>query len=242
MSALKDQVAVVTGASGGIGSAIVLALAREGARLCLVGRDREKLEYIAGQARHYSKFVSIYKTDLEIEQDIRRLGASLQKEYEAIDIVIHAAGVISMGKMADAFIEAFDHQYRVNVRAPYLLTQILLPMLQRRCGQVIFINSSMGLTAKAGAGQYAATKHALKAIADSFREEVNISGVRVISIYPGRTASPMQAAVHENERKCYLPEMLLQPADVAEIALQILTMQKSAEVTDISIRPMKKLL
>jgi len=242
VSTLKDKVAVITGASGGIGSAIVLALARQGVRMCLVGRDREKLEDIAGQAGHYSNCVSIHKMDLEIDQDIRLLGASLQKEHAAIDIVIHAAGVISMGKMEKAFIEAFDHQYRVNVRAPYLLTQVLLPMLKRRCGQVVFINSSMGLTAKAGVGQYAATKHALKAIADSLRDEVNIFGVRVISVYPGRTASPMQEAVHKIERKRYLPEMLLQHEEVADVILHALNMPRTAEQTDISIRPIRKRL
>jgi NADP-dependent 3-hydroxy acid dehydrogenase YdfG len=88
--------------------------------------------------------------------------------------------------------------------------------------------------------QYSATKHALKAIADSLREEVNAEGVRVVSVYPGRTATPMQAEVHELEGKPYKPERLMQPADVAEVVLTALTLPRTTEVTDLMVRPMAK--
>jgi NADP-dependent 3-hydroxy acid dehydrogenase YdfG len=89
--------------------------------------------------------------------------------------------------------------------------------------------------------QYAATKHALKAIADSLRAEVNTYGVRVLSIYPGRTATPMQAAVYKMEGKTYEPEKLMQPKDVAEVVMDALSLPRTAEVTDIHIRPMNKI-
>jgi NAD(P)-dependent dehydrogenase (short-subunit alcohol dehydrogenase family) len=133
-----------------------------------------------------------------------------------------------------------DWQYRTNVHAPYLLTQALLPLLRRQQGQVVFINSSVGLIARGQVGPYAATKHALKAIADSFREEVNAEGLRVLSVYLGRTASPMQAKIHAMEGKAYHPEYLLQPSDVAAVVLNALCLPRTAEVTDISIRPMRK--
>jgi NADP-dependent 3-hydroxy acid dehydrogenase YdfG len=108
-------------------------------------------------------------------------------------------------------------------------------------GQIVFINSSVGLSAKrAEIGQYAATKHALKAIADTLREELNPKGIRVLSVYLGRTATPMQKALCHEERKAYHPEMLLQPEDVASVIVHALTLARTAEVTDISIRPMQK--
>jgi NADP-dependent 3-hydroxy acid dehydrogenase YdfG len=110
--------------------------------------------------------------------------------------------------------------------------------MERR-GQIVFINSSVGLRARAGVGQYAATKHALKALADSLREEVNASGVRVISVYPGQTASPMQADLYEAAQKIYTPERLLQASDVAEVVVCALSLPRSAEVTDIALRPMQ---
>jgi NADP-dependent 3-hydroxy acid dehydrogenase YdfG len=104
----------------------------------------------------------------------------------------------------------------------------------------VFINSSVGLNARAKVSQYAATKHALKAIADSLREEVNAAGVRVISIYPGRTASPMQAMIYQLEERVYQPEQLIQPEEIATVITTVLGLPKGAEVTDINIRPAKK--
>lgn len=240
MPALSGQIAVVTGASSGIGEAITLSLADEGAKLCLVDCNLENLEDLAGRAKQFSERISLYTTDLGIDSEIYRLAASIQKEHGDIDILIHSAGVISLGKIERASIEDFDYQFRINVRAAYLLTQALLPLLKRRVGQVAFINSSAGLTARAGVGQYAATKHALKAIADSLREEVNGDGVRVMSVYPGRTASPMQAMLHQLEKKTYSPEKLLQPTDVAAVVIHALSLPRTAEVTDIEIRPLLK--
>jgi NADP-dependent 3-hydroxy acid dehydrogenase YdfG len=88
--------------------------------------------------------------------------------------------------------------------------------------------------------QYDATKHALKAIADSLRAEVNSYGVRVLSVYPGRTATDMQARIHKAEDRSYRPELLLQPADVASVILNALLVPRTAEVTDIHIRPLMK--
>jgi NADP-dependent 3-hydroxy acid dehydrogenase YdfG len=90
-------------------------------------------------------------------------------------------------------------------------------------------------------GQYGAMKHALKAIADSLRAEVNPKGIRVLSVYLGRTATPMQADIHREEGKIYRPEALLQPCDVASTIIHAITLPRTAEITDISIRPMKKL-
>jgi NADP-dependent 3-hydroxy acid dehydrogenase YdfG len=104
----------------------------------------------------------------------------------------------------------------------------------------VFINSSAGLNASANVGQYAATKHALKAVADSLRHEVNAEGLRVLSIYPGRTASPLQEAVFKMEEREYRSEMLIQPEDLAAVIINALALPRSAEVTDINVRPLTK--
>jgi NAD(P)-dependent dehydrogenase (short-subunit alcohol dehydrogenase family) len=148
--------------------------------------------------------------------------------------------VISLGQLEVAPVEDFDWQYRINGRAPYALTQALLPMLRARRGQIVFINSSVGLGARANVGQYAATKHALKAIADSLRGEENADGLRVLSVFLGRTATPMQQAVHEMEGRAYHPKRLMRPEDVATVEINALSLPRSAEVTDISIRPLAK--
>ncbi|KJH69964.1 SDR family oxidoreductase [Aliterella atlantica] len=239
MTTLTNKTAIVTGASSGIGRAIALNLAQEGAVLCLVGRNLAALEDTRAIASQSAPQVTTYAADLSNDNDLRQLTEYVQALGQ-VDVLVHSAGVFKMGKLADSAIADFDLQYQINVRAPYLLTQALLPMLLASHGQIVFINSSAGLNAKANVGQYAASKFALKAIADSLREEVNAAGVRVLSVFPGRTASPMQAAIYQMEGKTYHPDVLLQPEDVARTVVTALSLPPTAEVTDINIRPSKK--
>lgn len=240
MTALAEQVAVVTGASSGIGKAIALGLMAQGVTLCLVGRELERLEAVAESARAVALQVLCYQADLSLDDDIRRLAAHLRRDHRHVDLLVHSAGIVSIGPLETTSVEDLDRQYCTNVRAPYVLTQALLPLLRPRRGQIVFINSSAGLNAKAGLGPYAATKHALKAIADSLRDEVNADGVRVLSVFLGRTASPMQAAVHRMEGREYHPELLMQPEDVATVVINALGLPRSAEVTDVFVRPLIK--
>jgi NADP-dependent 3-hydroxy acid dehydrogenase YdfG len=240
MGAFEDQVAVVTGASSGVGRAVALALAEQAATVCLVGRDPERLESAAAEARDRGGASVAYRGDLTRDEDVLALVELVHGELGHVDVLIHAAAVIELGPLASASLGDFDHQYRTNARAPYALTQGLLPTLKERKGQVVFINSTAGLGAAGGAGQYAATKHALRAIAESLRAEVNETGVRVLSLYLGRTATPMQAAVHELEGRPYRPELLIQPDDVAHVVICALGLPRSAEVTEIRMRPLRK--
>ena len=237
---LIDQVAVVTGASSGIGKAIALGLAVQGARLCLVGRKRETLEAVAESTLTLAPRMHCYRADLTQDNDIWELAAYLQRDFGGVDVLAHSAGVLSLSRLETASVEELDWHYGTNVRAPYVLTQALLPMLKARQGQVVFINSSVGLNARANIGQYAATKHALKAIADSLRDEVNRDGLRVLSVFLGRTATPMQEALHKMEDRPYHPEILMQPEDVAAMVIHALSVPRSVEVTDIHIRPFQK--
>jgi NADP-dependent 3-hydroxy acid dehydrogenase YdfG len=232
--------AIVSGASSGIGRAIALGLAREGTSLCLLGRNKEQLQATAQTASSSSPKVRLYQVDFSSEQDLSYLIQRLEQELEYVDVLVHAAGDIVLGDMNSSTIDEFDRQYKINLRAPYLLTQKLLPRVKARRGQVVFINSSMGVQARANVGQYAATKHALKAVADSLRNEVNPDGVRVLSIYAGRTASAMQENIHRLEHKAYDPQLLLQPEDIASVVVNALTLPRTAEVTDIHIRPLVK--
>jgi NAD(P)-dependent dehydrogenase (short-subunit alcohol dehydrogenase family) len=216
-----------------------MALSRQGVRLCVVGRNPITLAETVAAVRQFSQ-VTDFRIDLTLEESLQPLLRHLG-EVGRLDILIHCAGMIHQDPMERARIEDLDLQYATNVRAPYVLTQRLLPLLTAARGQIVFINSSVGLTAKRPeVGQYAATKHALKAIADSLREELNPKGIRVLSVYLGRTATPMQEALCRKEERVYRPEMLLQPEDVASVVIQALMLPSTAEVTDISMRPIRK--
>ena len=236
-----DRIAVVTGAGSGIGRAISCSLAYQGATVCLVGRRTEPLNTIAQELPADVPVPISCPTDLTSDTAIDQLVTQIQQKWGYLDLLVHSAGVFAMGRIDTAPIAEFDRQYRTNVRAPYLLTQRLLPMLKSRQGQVVFINSTVGLSpSRAGVCQYAATKHALKAVADSLREEVNADGIRVLSIYPGRTASPMQAEIHAMEGKPYYPDRLIQPETIADLVLHTLSLPRNIEVTDITTRPLAK--
>jgi NADP-dependent 3-hydroxy acid dehydrogenase YdfG len=240
MTVFKNQVAVVTGASSGIGKATALSLAEHGATVCLVARRLEQLEIIASSSRAIPPKLRAYQADLSRDEDISHLTRRLKEDLGSIDILIHSAGVFSLAPIDKASVTDFERQYRTNVVAPYALTQALLPMLRSRHGDIVFINSTAGLVARAKVSQYAATKHALKAIADSLREEVSEDGIRVLSVYAGRTASPMQVTVHAMENKEYQPRNLIQPTDIASMIVSVLSLPRTAEVTEIRMRPFKR--
>ena len=240
MTGFRNQIALVTGAGSGIGRAIALALAERGAGLVLVARRLETLEAVAASASCTPGSCRCHAMDLSRDPAVEDLCRTIERDPGRLDILVHAAGVFRAGSLEQALPEEFDEQYRLNLRAPYLLTRGVLPLLKLSRGQIVFVNSTAGLDARATVSQYAATKHALKALADSVREELNPHGVRVLSVYAGRTATPMQERVHEYEHRPYRPETLLQPEDVASVVVSALGLPPTAEVTDIRIRPMIK--
>jgi len=240
MNNLDGYVVVITGASGGIGSAIALSLASIGAKLCLIGRNLGRLEGVARSARKKSSQVLVCQADLSSDEEILKVSTDLHREFGQIDVLVHSAGAHFIGSLQSSPALELDALYRANVRSPYVLTQLLIPMLKARQGQIVFVNSSQGLQAGVNVGQFACTQHALKAYADSLREEINPDGVRVLSLYPGRTATPRMAEVYKKEGRAYRPELLLQPEDIAQVVMNALMMPRTAELTNITIRPLVK--
>jgi NAD(P)-dependent dehydrogenase (short-subunit alcohol dehydrogenase family) len=153
-----------------------------------------------------------------------------------LDVLVLSSGIYKRSRDPDVFAQ----QIGANLLGPYALIQQLLPQLIEAQGQVVFINSTQGLRATGEVGQYAATQHAVKAVADSLRDEVNARGVRVTSIFLGRTATERQRAIFALEGRPYPPERLIQPADVAQIVVSILQLAYTSEVTDVVLRPMQK--
>lgn len=237
---LRDKIAVVTGASSGIGKSIAIALAAAGSQVFLVGRRPGSLEKVGKHLDERSQLLRVCRVDLTRDDDIHALATDLRKSSGRVDVLVHSAGEIHHAEHANALLTDLDAQYRANVRAPYLLTQSLLPLLRVGPGQVVFINSTSGLHARARTGQFAATQHAMKAIADSLREEVNADGIRVLSVYPGRTATPRTGRLFREEGKNYRPELLMQPEDVATMVVHSLCLPRTAEVTEISMRSLLK--
>lgn len=224
--------AVVTGGSSGIGAAIVAELAAAGWRVLAVGRDPERL---AGVVAAAGPGVEAHAADLEDGAALAGLAAAVGPE--PLDALVHAAGRVALGALAEAPVAELDALWRINVRAPVALTQALLPALRAAPGDVVFLNSGAGLRANPAWGGYAATKFALRAVADALRAEERAHGVRVTSVYPGRTDTPMQRAVFAAEGRPYDAEGLVRPGDVARLVRAALATPRPASVPDLEVRP-----
>jgi NADP-dependent 3-hydroxy acid dehydrogenase YdfG len=236
---VQAECAIVTGASSGIGRAISLSLAQAGHSLFLIGRDTDRLQNTADKIEERGGEGHVCRLDITGEKAPEKvLSRLIQLEKEAV-LLVHSAGVYASDTTMEASLDEFDQLYHTNVRAPYSLTQALLPELCANSGQIVFVNSSIIAGSRAGLGQYASTKRALKGLTDALRAEVNPQGVRVLSVYPGRTATPMQKKIVEEKGGAYEPDRLLQPDDVASMIVHALSLPRTAEVTDIWIRPMQ---
>lgn len=241
-NSLTNQIAVVTGASSGIGRALAIALAAEGVAVFLAARRAENLQAVAKTIHEANEKARVWvcPTDLSRELDIERLRSAVERETGSLDILVHCGGAYGRGAMNQVTGAEFDELYQANVRGPFLLTNAVLPMLRARKGQIVFVNSSVGVSARAGVGQFSATQHALRAVADVFREEVNLDGIRVLNMHLGRTATPRMQALYERDAKLYRPEALMQPEDVVAMAVAALRLPRTAEVTELHMRPLAK--
>jgi NADP-dependent 3-hydroxy acid dehydrogenase YdfG len=235
---LENMTALVTGASSGIGRATAAILARSNARVVLVGRRKSVLEELALEC---GSLASAYPCDMTDDAQLKRLATRIQADCARIDILVHSSGIIKMGRTETSPVADFDAQYAANVRGPYILTQLFLPFLRAVSGQIVFVNSSITRANNTdGRGSYAATQQAVHSIANALRDEVNEAGVRVTTIFPGTTATQRQVNLHEISGKRYDPDRMLQPEDVAEAVLFALTIGRTAEITDLYLRPMRK--
>jgi len=232
-----DRVAVVTGASSGIGRAIARGLGGQGATVALVARHHEALQVVAEEITVLGGNGRCFPADLATPDEVIRLLDRITREFPWVDVLVHSAGLFP-DNPRDKGGEDPARILQVNTYSPQQLTEALLPQLRVRRGQVVFINSSVGVPNAPGVGPYPQSKQALRSFADRLRARVNPDGIRVLSVYPGRTATPMQAAVRAAEGLPYQPERLLQPEDIAVMVLQALSLPETAEVTDLSIRPL----
>ena len=138
MNVLRNELALVTGASGGIGGAISTELAKHSARLILMGRDGAKLLACAEGLRSFTSSVEACACDLTKAEEIEGACAHISDKYGRLGILVHCAGVIQHGNLADAPLVSMDLQYAANVRGPLLLTQRLLPLLKKPRWQIVF--------------------------------------------------------------------------------------------------------
>lgn len=224
-------VAVVTGATGGMGRAIVEDLALDH-RVVALGRAPSIIQEL-----NQLPNVEAHSVDLTVFEHIATALAGLDQA----DVVVHVAAVSDRFSVAAASVEDWRRQFDLNVVVPAEVTRILLPLLRASRGQVVFINSGAGSKAVAGSAVYSASKFALRALADSLRQEESEHGVRVATVAPGPTDTPMIRRDHENLGKPYEAQRYIQPRTIARAVRFVVDTGDDAQISEVAVRPRQEL-
>ncbi|HNI70884.1 MAG TPA: SDR family oxidoreductase [Marmoricola sp.] len=219
---------LVTVSGSGIGAAIADLLQHRGDELVLLARSQRR----AADLQERYPGADCLVADLNHPEQCAGLAIP-----DRLDSVIHAAGVVDLGPIASAQLDVVQEQVQVNLVSPVLLTQACLPALRAARGTVVFINSTAGLTANPGWGAYAASKFGLRAVADTLRAEEQPNGVRVTTVFPGRTATPMQEQVHAMEGRTYDSSAWMQPETVAARVIDAIDLPPDAVMAEVVLRP-----
>ncbi len=217
MSNLSGRIALITGASRGIGKAISLLLAAQGAHVVLTARAQGALEEADDEIRAAGGQATLLPLDLRQAESIDPLGPSLHARFGRLDILVHCAG--ALGKLTPAGHIApkdFAECVAVNLGATYRLIRTCAPLLLASdAGRAVFVTSSVARAPRAFWGAYGATKAGMENLVLSWADEVENTPLRVSLFDPGRTATRMRAQAFPGED----PNTLPQPGDVAQRAI-----------------------
>jgi NAD(P)-dependent dehydrogenase (short-subunit alcohol dehydrogenase family) len=228
MGTLDGQSALITGASRGLGRALALSFAREGAVVALCGRRLAPLEDVAAEVCAAGVRAVVISADLGVARDVERVAATALDHLGAVDILVNNAsdlGTVPLAHLSDAGSEALQRALDVNVLGPFRLTRAVIGgMLLRGRGLVVNITSDAAVEGYPGWGVYGASKAALEGLTRSWAAELEGSGVRIIAVDPGDMDTDMHRAADPDAD----PATLRNPADVAEAILRVVTAPRGA--------------
>lgn len=231
---LSDHVALITGASRGIGRAIAIRLAEAGATTVLAARSEQALREITQMLQTSGKTSLAVPTDVTEEQQLIALVDRTLARYGRIDMLVNNAGggaprtVITKARLTD-----WEWTLRVNLWATMVLSKLVLPgMIARRRGAILNICSLAGMTGKAGEAAYAAAKFGVRGFTQSLFDEVHEYGIKVSNIFPGYVDTPLIPFNRRLDR-----DKMLRPEDVAEAVYNILTSSARVCAVEVILQP-----
>jgi 3-oxoacyl-[acyl-carrier protein] reductase len=210
MADLQGRIALVTGASQGIGRACALELAKSGATVALAARNEAKLVEVAAEIAALGGLAAPFALDVASEESIRAQVKALLQQFGKVEILVNNAGITRDGLMMRMKRADWDDVVGTNLTGAFLLTQALLPaMLKNRWGRVINITSVVGRTGQAGQVNYAASKAGMIGFTRSLAREVASRNVTVNAVAPGYIETPMTAVLDERQREVMLVQIPL---------------------------------
>lgn len=230
---LEGRVAVVTGASRGIGRAIAVALGAEGAKIVLSGRSEPDLKATAEKVTAGGGTTEIIPAELEDETSIRNLVTAIRQRCGRLDILVNNAGITHSAPLAETRTEDLDRCWAVNARAPFILCREALPLLKlAERGTIVNIASVVGVKGYPLQSAYTASKHALRGMSMSLAEEMRGSNVRVHVICPGGVNTELVSHVRPDIEK----GDLIGPDEIAELVVYLVTHEGNAVLDELHVR------
>lgn len=230
---LDRKVAIVTGGSRGIGRAIGVALAREGATVVLAARSVQTLAEAAQLVREAGGRAETVVTELASEESIRNLVRVVKDKLGRLDILVNNAGITHSAKFEETRTEDLDRCWAINARAPFILCREALPLLRQvEAGYIVNISSVVGVKGYPLQSAYTASKHAVRGMSISLAEELRGTNIRVHVICPGAVDTGMV----QNVRPDIKQEDLIQPDEIAELVLYLVTHRGNAVIDELHIR------
>jgi len=230
---LAGKVAIVTGASRGIGRAISIALAKEAATVVLAARSIKKLRETAQQVTQAEGYAEIVVTDLTEEKSIKNLVKVTGKKFGRLNILVNNAGITHSAKLQETKTKDWERCFQVNARAPFLLCREALPLLKKAdTAHIVNIASVVGVKGYPLQSAYTASKHALRGMTISLAEELKGSNIRVHLLCPGGVDTELVQKVRPDIKK----EDLIQPEEIAELVVYLVTHKGNAVIDELHIR------
>jgi clavulanate-9-aldehyde reductase len=239
---LDGKVALVTGASSGIGEATALALAAQGASVVIGARRTDRLEGLRAKLSGGAARVLVVELDVTSEGSCRAAVRRTVEELGGLDILVNNAGVMLLGTIESADTEDWRRMLDTNVLGLMYMTHAALPHVLARRGDIVQISSVAGRVARAGSGVYNASKFAVNAFSESLRQEVTTRGVRVVLVEPGIVETELRDHITEAEAKDKINAVAqgmrqLQSTDVAEAVVYAVTQPEHVAVNEVLVRP-----
>ena len=229
---LRDASALVTGAGRGIGRAIALALAREGACVTVLSRTAAELDSLVGEIEDAGGHALAFAGDLRNASVPADAVAAAVSRFNGLQVLVNNAGVGLFANVAETTDEDWDAVIGTNLSAPFRLTRAALPHLARRGGHVFMISSLAGSNANPGMAAYAASKAALDHFARCLMLEVRSRAIKVTTIAPGSVDTPFSGARGSGDTS-----WMLTPEDVAQTVIELAHMRDGAHSSRIELRP-----
>ena len=240
---LEGRVALVTGASSGIGDATARTLASAGADVAIAARRHDRLDVLARELEKTGTKVLVLAADLLVEEENRRVVAETEAHFGRLDILVNNAGVMLLSPVDDSNPADWRRMFELNMLAPMVSSQAALDgMRARGGGHIISIASTAGRVANPNASGYAASKFGIVAFSESLRREVYKDNIRVTVIEPGVVATELRDHIPHADTKQALDNWAasmrqLQPEDVANAVLYCVTQPAHVNVNEILMRP-----